>query len=540
MFKILIVDDEEIIRRGLKNIINWESLECVVCGEAGDGIEGINLIKELRPDIIIADINMPGIDGLKMIKETKSIIPDSKIIILTGYRDFAYIQEALKLGAFEYVLKPSKIEDLTAITKRAISEIKFKKEKEKEINDLKKHYEKRIPIIKQKMLYDIIFNINVKNDEIINELKIYNIDINDFVILLIETNDDNNDDDSSQMYLFGVVNTFEEIFSEDLTVNCITINNKKTVFIVQPKNEKDIAEKEIFMNIICKKAENLQNLIKKCFGFTITIAISKIGTGPYDLSKKTKEAFECLDYKLYMDKNSVILYDNIEKMKTQSDPSLLKSHEKKLIQSIKSGNDKNVKNVIKELFEYTSAKIFDSEKVKNIYSNIIKTVYKLKINNENKSDIVNAENMVDSVYEMFDNCTEITEFNAAFEEACVSVVSKVNNYNQKNVNQTLLKAIEYIKENYNKSITLTDVAEHTYVSIYYLCRMFTKEIGKNFVDYLNEIRIEKAKEYLINNNYKTYEVAELVGIKDAHYFSKIFKKYTGTTPSEFKTQQYDT
>jgi two-component system response regulator YesN len=96
------------------------------------------------------------------------------------------------------------------------------------------------------------------------------------------------------------------------------------------------------------------------------------------------------------------------------------------------------------------------------------------------------------------------------------------------------KAVEYMRYNYRETITLNDVAEHTYISACYLSRLFTKELGKSFVEYLSEMRIEKAKEFLREDNYKTYEVAEMVGIKDAHYFSKLFKKYTGITPSEFK------
>ena len=115
MYKVLIVDDESIIRKGLKNIIDWKSLGCEVCGEAGDGMEGIRMIRELRPHILITDINMPEVDGLSMIKETKQLLPGSKIIILTGYRDFEYIQEAIRLGAFDYLLKPSKIEDRKSV-----------------------------------------------------------------------------------------------------------------------------------------------------------------------------------------------------------------------------------------------------------------------------------------------------------------------------------------------------------------------------------------------------------------------------------------
>ena len=109
VFKVMIIDDEPIIRKGLRNIIDWKQYDCEICAEAADGVEGAELIRSLRPDIIFTDIKMPEVDGLSMIKEIRENISDCKIIILTGYRDFDYAQEAIKLGAFDFILKPSKI-----------------------------------------------------------------------------------------------------------------------------------------------------------------------------------------------------------------------------------------------------------------------------------------------------------------------------------------------------------------------------------------------------------------------------------------------
>ena len=128
----------------------------------------------------------------------------------------------------------------------------------------------------------------------------------------------------------------------------------------------------------------------------------------------------------------------------------------------------------------------------------------------------------------------VAELNAALEEAALSVTSKINSYNNRSIKLILRKAVEYLQAHYNEQVTLNEVAEHSYVSTYYISRMFKRELGKNFVDYLNEIRIEKAKELLKDIRYKTYEVAETVGIPDAHYFSRLFKKYVGVTPTEYR------
>lgn len=143
---------------------------------------------------------------------------------------------------------------------------------------------------------------------------------------------------------------------------------------------------------------------------------------------------------------------------------------------------------------------------------------------------------ISNIYKMIENANQLSELQSLLKEAANSVVHRINRYNKKNINQILQNAMNYICENYTMPITLNELAEHTYVSTYYLSRMFKKELGKNFVEYLNEVRIEKAKELLKDNRYKTYEVAELVGIQDPHYFSKIFKKYVNMTPTEYKEQ----
>jgi two-component system response regulator YesN len=138
------------------------------------------------------------------------------------------------------------------------------------------------------------------------------------------------------------------------------------------------------------------------------------------------------------------------------------------------------------------------------------------------------------VHNIISESQSAQELNELVREVCRSITAKINNYNNKSIKLVLRKAIDYIQKHYKEQITLNIVAEHVYVSTSYLSRMFKKELGINFIDYLNGLRIEKAKELLMDPKYKTYEVAEKVGINDAHYFSRLFKKYVGISPTEFK------
>lgn len=432
MYKVFLVDDEAIIRKGVKSIINWEELGCTVIGEASDGLEGMKKMEEMKPDIIVTDIRMPGVDGLDMIQDTKAVIPKSKIIILTGYRDFEYLQRAIKLGAFEYLLKPSKIEDITAVVRRAIHELQEDKAKQEEIESLKKSLQEKIPLIKQKLIYDLLFNINQKSSRLKSEMELCNFKVDKFVLSVVDIDKNENTQDDNLMYQQGIINAFLDVYSDSFNTEFFILSEHRIVFIVQCN---DLLQD--FQAEVTNKLDELKEIICGCFKISISIWSSSVGEGPLALHEKMEEVLKKVDRISNSPKEDTICYDSIKELNKNND-ELIKSH----------NEEKNI------------------------------------------------------------------------QEESVKVIIR--------------KAVEYIRNNYRETITLNDIAEYTYVSSCYLSRLFTKEMGKSFVDFLSEIRIEKAKEFLRKDNYKAYEVAEMVGIKDAHYFSKLFKKYTGITPSEYK------
>lgn len=535
MFKVLIIDDEPNIRKGLINIINWKKFQCEICGEASDGVEGLEKIQEYMPDLIFADINMPEINGLEMIKSAKQSIPHSKFIILSGYREFSYMQEAIKIGAFDYILKPSSIEDICEVVKRAVIELKYQRDNQLETKKLRKCFEESIPILKEKLLYDIIFQININEEEIREGFELYGVQVNEFVMIMIEIDGDSKKREpyQRQLYQFGIVNTVEEMFAEEFTVEKIVLNTKQIAFIIGANDEVAFLEESIY-----KKVHNIQQLIESCFDFTVSIAISTKGKDIDELHKKMMECKNALAYRFYMGNSSIILYHDLSGFYKGQDHIAFDGIDKLLCNTIKTGNEEDVIHILSQINKKVIQTNVDPEYIKTFYWNLIYEINMIRISIKNL-DVQEKEFSQDisSIYKMIDNATQIKELQMLLEQVSMSVVNRINRYNKKNINQILQKAIDYICENYSMSITLNELAEHTYVSTYYLSRMFKKELGKNFVEYLNEVRIAKAKELLKDNKYKTYEVAELVGIQDPHYFSKIFKKYVNMTPTEYKDKQ---
>ena len=536
MFKVLIIDDEPIIRKGLKNIINWKNFGCEVCGEAEDGLGGSELIQKQLPDIIITDIKMPEVDGLTMLREIKSAVPDSKIIILTGYRDFDYAHEAIKLGAFDFLLKPTKIEELTAVIARAVKEIKFQKKREDELEKLKVLFRQNIPVLREKLLYDVIHGINANEEDILQKLELFDITMKTFFTLIVQNDSEDADNgEISQydrhLYQFGIINTFSEVFSDKFNVISIALNNISIAFLVMPANYiEDITE------LVNKKCAYLQEIIRNCFGFTVSIAVSSEGTLPTQLPQKFKECKETMEYKFYMGNNSIIFHSDAHAFFKYDDHSIPERLQKALLEGIKSGNEFAVRERLHDISSYVKGSDhIGKEFIKNFYWNILSSINIIRMSlPSNDGDKRTEYRELSGLYSLIEKCSSTDELSTVLDEAALSVTFRVSSYNKGSIKLILRNAVEYLQAHYTEQISLNEVAKHTFVSTYYISRMFKKELGKNFVDFLNELRIEKAKEMLKDVRFKAYEVAEKVGIPDAHYFSRLFKKHVGVTPTEFR------
>jgi len=533
MYKVVIIDDEPIIRKGIKNIINWKNLNCEVCAEAGSGTEGLAQIRRYLPDIILTDICIPGMEGLNMLKQAKDIVPDAKVIIVTRHRTFELVHEAFKCGAYDFLLKPAKLEDLTAVIERAAEDLAVQNIRDLEIDKFKILFEQNIPSLKEKLLCDIIFNINNNENEIMEKMKLFEMQINNFVFILIENDFEENANTqyNKQLYQFGIKNSFAELLADKYEIYSIVLNSNRMCFIVQTN-----AFCDIVMSEVVDKSSHLQDMINYAFGFSVTIAVSTIGTSVLELPEKLKECEYSLQYKNYMESNSIIQYKDFRSFFKYEDYSLLKIYKQELLEGIKTGNEEAVKASAQSISNFISSNTIDINYIKDFFYSTLSSINNIRVSvlaadadkrHEECKDIANLLNLIDSG-------AGTEALSSLLQDTAVNVSLKVNSFNNKSIRVILRKAVDYVNEHFAQPITLNEVACHTFVTTFYISRMFKKELGTSFVDYLNNMRIEKAKELLKDVKYKSYEVAGLVGIPDPHYFSKLFKKHCGMTPSEYR------
>jgi len=487
----------------------------------------------VKPDILLTDIRMPKVDGLTMIRQAKEIVPDCIIIILTGYRDFNYAQEAIRLGAFDFILKPTKIEELTEVIVRAVKEIEKRKVMFAEIDRYREQFEKNIPILRERLLYNLIHGLYTNDTDISAEMQKLDLSVEKFVMGLIDIeNEQDKDGYSMQLYQFALISSLEEITSEDFSFLTLPLNNRSLLFIARP-----MGDEELDLDELQDKLNYLQQMIENCCDFTVSIAISSPGSGYRDLPVKFRECTNALEYRFYLGNNSLISYSDMNTFFKAKDHTVLEQLQRRLMEQIRAGNQKNALDIAESIRSYVyELKAEDKAYIKSFYLSVLSSINILRNSFTGNSEDNSNLNLT-GLYPLIEACDNITDLHDILNEAVKSAAEKINSYNNKSMKHLLKNAVEYLEAHYNEPITLNDVSEALYVSPFYLSRMFKKELNKNFVDYLNEIRIRKAKELLTDARYKTYEVAEAVGISDPHYFSKLFKKYEGITPTEYKDRQ---
>lgn len=525
MLKVAIIDDEPVIRRGICSMIDWAELGCEVCGEAANGKEGQALIGQTRPSIIITDIRMPETDGLSMIRNVRAIVPDCKIIILTGFRNFEYAQEAIRLGAFDFIMKPTKIDELKAILKRAVLEIKSREENTGKIDRLREQHRQAEQIVRERILYDTMLDIAAgpaEDDEALSKLKD---ELRQYVLVLLvlKAPDSREIQDGQPSDLPKAEQLIQETLGASLAVSCVTLGSDSVACVVSlPEG---VANWKATLSRGCMF---VQLRMEEVFQETAAIAISDIASGLESLPAKLKECRRALEYRFLLGKDVVAFYGDRKELTVQDKFAYLGECQSRLLEHIFAGDIQGIHADTDDIRKcLLGEKQISWSYTGNYYFDTILRIYSIRRELSKNSDGFAG------LFSMIEGSKSVQSLNDLLDQ----IASQEAEFIRKRAEAPgflLRKALRYIDQHFSEDITLSDVATQIFASPCYTSHLFKKELGVNFVDYLNKMRINRAKELLSDSRYKIYEIAEAVGIANEHYFSKLFKRYIGMTASEFR------
>jgi two-component system response regulator YesN len=522
MYKIMIVDDEMLVRIGVKSLINWQELGFEIVGEDSNGQSAFEKYMALKPDIVITDIKMPKQDGLWLAKKIKEYNPNTEIIFLTCYDDFSYAKEAIKLKVSDYILKAE------------MEEAELKKillEKKKKLDSIGgqvvESFNSKQMLDKQENLLGLLLSNNKSNELVREEFEKVNIEWNTgkYCFVLFDFRASLKNDRNSEYHINNIITACLELVTykfkeEDAEIFSKQVGKSITCFV----NGKILNEIKIQRCI-----DYLQSSIKQYFNIGFKSVSSPITDTIEEVRKYQDWIFEASDYLFYLPDGDHLTKDTM----------------------IKKPNSQFVYDaaMVKEFYQYIENSDSDA-----IYKKIVELEELLNTQRSNSLEVkLELSHMINDIFKRFDICfqedndififqkkvihsEELKEVMDIIREFVKNVIAENSSGRPDNAEILIKKAVQYIKDNYNTKISLDDIAGHVGISKYYFSVLFKKEQGITFSSYLNSVRIEKAKQLLKNPQITINDIVYEVGFNDNQYFSKTFKKYVGMTVTEYRNK----
>lgn len=547
MLKIFLAEDEVIVRETIKRMIPWEELGFELVGEAADGEMALPLLIRQKPDLLITDIKMPFMDGLTLAKLAKKELPELKIVILSGYDDFNYAKQAINIGVEDYLLKP--------ITKNALierlSEIRSRYEHEKTQKEYYEKFQREMQAYEKNSSRDF-FEALVRGSmdmmEVYKKAEKLGVDIvaEAYNILIFTMNSEEDFSGQKEGYSEWEAESLEmleEFFSGHPSAMLFRSNIFSYGVLLKGQKE---SIKEITKECVGKIQGILKRKESKREWF---LAVGQPVERLSQIKKSYHTASRAFSQR-YLYGENILYYDEMEMMEHRSgqadtnDNAYLKKVDVNALNPailqkfLSNGIQEEIENFVKDYFyaigqEPMESLVFRNYVILNVRFSVITFLKGLGCDTEG----MEPENTEEILVESGKNI----ENAIAYAEKMISRAITIRDQNSGNKNRSILKtAVDFIDEHYmDEDISLNTAANIANVSSNHFSALFSQNMGQTFIEYLTSLRMNKAKELLRCTGMRSSEIAGEIGYKDAHYFSYLFKKTQGMTPSDYRKVRED-
>ncbi len=523
MYSVFIVDDEGIVREGIRNKIDWENTDFSVAGEAADGEIALSMIQDIKPVILITDIKMPFMDGLELAKMVKKSQPWVRIIILSGHDEFEYAKKAISLGIDDYLLKPFTSEEVISSLKKSAALIDKERQQLSFMTEMKKELKTKEKLVQKEFLTNLVYG-SINSSDIMQKSQELGIDLfSRYYKIFISKIETANSGAESLLKIASQIEAYASGWNQVIT---FFLHANRFVCIFKSNSQKEIEEN------VYSIAEAIEHVVKLNEGCSVITAIGKTVEHLSMISDSYEDAHKIIEASNFANQNRIISSDDLQ---LNGNELLELKENDPLVDRLKYAGKNDISAIIEETMVLINKnpgqfQVFASYILVDLIFAVSKLVENLGGDIKNiKPEILQRSFVDDAVQDetnFKDKVENILKFALEFRDSKMA-----GRYGD-----VILKAKKYIDKNYaDQNTSLTTVADVVCLSPNHFSTIFSQECKTTFIEYLTNVRIENAKRLIKESDMKGYDIAYECGFSDPHYFSYIFKKNTGLSPREFKS-----
>jgi two-component system response regulator YesN len=533
MYQLLIVDDEASVRSGLRECVNWSQYGIEVMGEAEDGIDALALLAASPAHIVITDVKMPHMDGLTLSAKLRESYADIKIIFISGFDDLDYIKSALKLDAIDYILKPLQLDELKMVVTKVTLLLQEEETRLHKLNELNMKLNQSIPLLRERFLVALVNDGINRNEHLPEKFDFLGIRLHpyegSYCVFIVKIDDyqsaRSKTERDRQLLSFALLNICEDVMNGGLLGHVFETRPGEYAGILNLFTDSD--EEQLY-NIVNECREQLNRILK----LQVTIGVGSTVNNIMSLPHSYRLAAEAAEHKWFLGKNQIITIDSLGmdpgELTIGSLPDI-----RQFVAILKSDQSSAATSYLDEWFRiWNETRHLSIKSCQNGCIQLMLACSNLLIDLDIDKETINkSERQLWEIIHRVETIMELKKGIAAHVELVQAAITQKRERKTKN---GVAQIQSYIQEHYTRELTIAEIASSVYLTTTYICLLFKQETGMTINEYIIEIRIAKAKEMLGDFRNKLYDICFAVGYKDPAYFSKLFKKQTGFSPTEFR------
>ena len=527
MYSVLMVDDEEEVLAVIRKKLDWEELGFTVVGTAANGVEALDFVTKNTPDVVLTDIRMPYMDGLELSRRIHELYPDICIIIFSGFDDFELAKKAIALGVKDYLLKPIDTEELKTLFEKTKENLDEEREKRNSIERLERYYTDSLPALKESFLIALVEG-EAREENIPRYLKEYDIRLTGpyYLVSVIHVSLPEKEDVDGRLLAVSIRKLVEERLTHEGR-HLVFSYRDDIVSIVQLDSMDDVAG-------YTDECDRFSMQVKYMKDAVITIGIGRAVDSIHSISNSYKGAREALTSRVIYGRGTAINIAEIEPEDNFDDARAIEKF-KRILRQIKVGGPDDLKQAVDDYITALVECRPDPGRFRILMMELLTGFYRFLGHNEiDRYEAGLGDDQYAALLET-DSADALRGWLGDF----TGHLQELMQTQRSNTSKSFVeKAKDYVRENYSDDkLSVNQVCRELGVSAAYFSTVFKKETGQTFIAYLTDFRMQEAVRMMIEQDEKTYIIAEKVGYADPNYFSYVFKKQFGVSPTKYKKQE---